>query len=66
VITKLVKESGVSRTTLHYLINNRKGVGPKTAAKIADAAEKLGISLDVWDCLYPQDSSNPIFKGKRA
>jgi len=61
--SRLSEASGVSRTTITYLFKNRTPVGRQKAVEIAQAARAMGLDLDRMDCLFPEESKNPLFEG---
>jgi len=38
-------------------------VGRQKAVEIAQAARAMGLDLDRMDCLFPEESKNPLFEG---
>ena len=58
---ELARRAECSPQLISALFNNRKAVSRKMAARIADAAEEMNIAVTRLDCLYPEETNNPLF-----
>ena len=63
---RIADEAGCSRATISNLFKNKSRLSPLLAKKVTHAARDMGIDLDLMDCLYPEDSDNPLFEEKGA
>ena len=60
--SELARRAGCSRQLITDLFLHKKPVSRKMAKCIQEAAEEIDLALSRLDCLYPAESSNPLFK----
>ena len=60
--SELARRAGCSRQLITDLFLHKKAVSRKMAARIQEAAEEIDLALSRLDCLYPEESKNPLFE----
>ncbi len=53
---------GVKPSTVYNITVGIRSASKNLAPRLADAADRMGISTSLYDWLYPEKSHNPLFR----
>lgn len=61
-LAKIALEAKLTRQRLHNALTGRRNLGPGEAQLLVDAAAKWCYQTNVFDWMFPLETTNPLFK----
>ena len=56
----LSRKSGVPQSSISLILRGKRRTSPAYAKKLAAACERMGISMTIYDWLYPEESTSEL------